>query len=102
MQFYRRNHFRRLQGTFFNNLWEHLVDMEKKHEVEKHRNHQQKAKENREEVHLVAHGFQVFDEFLLFERVGVGGFTDHFELILESLERSGLFNDVGTEIEMLN
>ena len=52
-------------------------------------------------IDLIADGLEVFQEFLLLERVAVGGFTNHLQLIFDALQRGILLAHLVAEFAML-
>ena len=54
----------------------HVTKLEKKHDIEDDGNSEDGKGDVRENVHLGAYGFEVFEQFLLFEGISVSGFAD--------------------------
>ena len=88
-------------GSSFFGLGQDAFDVQIEDDVDHDRNDEEQEGDHGKDVDLVADALEIFEEFLLFEGVAVGGFANHIELIFDALERGILVGDLGAQLVLL-
>ena len=79
-----------------------MTKLEKKQDIEDDGNSQKGKGDVGENVDFGAYGFEVFEKFLLFKGIAVGGFADRLQVVFDALEGSILLDHLVAQGALLD
>ena len=81
-------------------LAQDVLKLDQEVNIQAHGEDQEGQSDDGKGTDATANGAQVFNQLLLLEGITVGGFADPLELIFDTLEAGGLFNDLRAQFAM--